>query len=350
MSDAAITVAGLVKDFRSRRAVDDVSFDVRQGELLAVLGPSGCGKTTTLRMIAGLTLPTSGMIASRGRDITRLPPHRRNFGMVFQSHALFPHMTVAQNIAYGLRMRRQTSGVDKAVSAALALVRLTDYAQSYPAQLSGGQQQRVALARATAISPDALLLDEPLSNLDLQLRTELRMEFSELRGQMDWTTIFVTHDQTEALSMADRVAVMSDGVLQQIGTPEEIYRRPRNRFVASFVGEANVLDGVVSDGVLEFDARYHVEMPRGAPRAGGAAVSVRPEAIELRPNGEQRNGWPRGTVVTALYAGATIRYLVELETGRRMVADVPAGREPVPPGALVGLTWNPDSSAYLEDG
>jgi putative spermidine/putrescine transport system ATP-binding protein len=348
--ETAISLRSVVKDFPGHRAVDNVDLDVVDGELLAVLGPSGCGKTTTLRMIAGLTLPTAGTIVSRGRDITLLPPNRRNLGMVFQSYALFPHMTVWDNIAYGLKMRRARE-IAPAVQSALELVRLDEYKSSYPRQLSGGQQQRVALARAIAISPDALLLDEPLSNLDLKLRTELRMELSELRRRMGWTTLFVTHDQTEALSMADRVAVMNGGVLQQIGTPSEIYQRPRNRFVASFVGESNILDGVAQQGHLVVDGRYRVALPTEGPSDGAAAtISVRPEAVSLQPLGEHRNGWPTGTVVTKLYGGASVRYVVELETGRRVVADLAAGLDPANPGDTVGVIWPSESSICLEEG
>jgi ABC-type Fe3+/spermidine/putrescine transport system ATPase subunit len=268
--------------------------------------------------------------------------------MVFQSYALFPHMTVWDNVAYGLRMRRRKD-IRPAVAAALALVRLEEYAESYPRQLSGGQQQRVALARAVAISPDALLLDEPLSNLDLKLRTELRMELDELRRREGWTTIFVTHDQTEALSMADQVAVMDHGVLQQLGTPTEIYQRPRNRFVASFVGESNLVEGTARDGHLEFDGRYRVALPLGAPKSGPALISVRPETITLQPASESQNGWPTGTVVTRLFGGASVRYLVELETGRRLVADVAPAGELAGPGDSVGLAWKPESSICLEE-
>ncbi len=241
---ASLDIANLVRRYGDLKAVDDVSLSVADGEFLVLLGPSGCGKTTTLRMVAGFVEPTSGTIRLGDRDITDLPPWKRNAGLVFQSYALFPHLTVNQNVAFGLEMRKKPPAeIDREVAEALRLVRLGHLGDRLPRQLSGGQQQRVALARALAIRPDILLLDEPLSNLDAKLRQDVRVEIRELQRKLGLTTVMVTHDQEEALTMADRLVVMSEGRIRQIGTQQDLYERPADRFVADFVGRSTFSKG-----------------------------------------------------------------------------------------------------------
>src|SRR3954471_23769529 len=240
---ARLDIDKLDKRYGDFYAVKDVSLSVVDGEFLVLLDPSGCGKTTTLRMVAGFIEPTAGQVRLGGGDVTLLPPWKRNTGMVFQSYALFPHLTVAQNVAFGLEMRKlPKADIGKRVEEALALVRLSGFGPPLPRQLSGGQQQRVALARALAIRPDVLLLDEPLSNLDAKLREEVRIEIRELQRQLGLTTVMVTHDQEEALTVADRLVVMADGEIRQIGTQRDLYERPADRFVAGFVGRSTFLD------------------------------------------------------------------------------------------------------------
>ncbi len=300
-----IQVASLVKEFGEQRALDDVSFSVADGELFTLLGPSGCGKSTTLMSIAGFQQPEEGTIAvgeetffDAGRKLS-VAAEQRNLGIVFQSYAVWPHMTVFQNLAFPLKVRKLRKREIRArVLEVLELVEMTPYENRYPHQLSGGQQQRVALARALVYSPSVLLLDEPFSNLDAKLRERARAWVKELQRTLGLTTIFVTHDQDEALSMSDRVAVMSAGRVQQVGTPEEVYRRPGNRFVAGFVGRVNLIDGVVAEAS---GGRVVLEVAGSGQRlslaADGAAVSdsvtvaVRPEAITIVPAGD---GSPNG--------------------------------------------------------
>jgi iron(III) transport system ATP-binding protein len=290
-----ISVDSLVKQFGKQRALDDVSFQVVQGELFTLLGPSGCGKSTTLMSIAGFQTPEEGRI-SVGGDVffdaarrTSVPAERRNLGIVFQSYAVWPHMTVFQNLAFPLKVRKTKRGAIRGrVLEVLELVEMGDYAERYPHQLSGGQQQRVALARALVYSPSVLLLDEPFSNLDAKLRERARAWVKELQGRLGLTTIFVTHDQDEALSMSDRVAVMSGGRVQQIGTPEEIYRRPSNRFVAEFVGRVNLLSGTVAAAErgrvaieLVDGRKLWVETDHTATANAPLTLAVRPEALRV---------------------------------------------------------------------
>ncbi len=303
-----LRVVDVSKHFGSTAAVDGVSFEAAAGELFFLLGPSGCGKTTLLRSVAGFAEPDSGTITLGDRDITRLPPHQRNTAMVFQSYALWPHMTVLENVAFGLRLRginrRQRN---QQAMQTLEWVQMRELASRKPNQLSGGQQQRVALARALAVDPDCLLLDEPLSNLDAKLRLEMRSEIQRIHHQTSLTILYVTHDQKEALSLADRVALMRDGKIVQVGTPREMYHRPTSRFAAGFLGEANFLDGTVRSLAAapaaeqaagqgtwaDNDRQAIVDSPLGVlsgraadstlAAAGQCQIMVRPEALQLRP-------------------------------------------------------------------
>ena len=290
---ARLELQTLSKRYGDFHAVREVSLDIADGEFLVLLGPSGCGKTTTLRMIAGFVTPSGGSIRIGGNDITALPPWKRNTGLVFQSYALFPHLTVAQNVAFGLEMRKAArDDIAARVTEALRLVRLGHLAERLPRQLSGGQQQRVALARALAIRPDVLLLDEPLSNLDAKLREEVRVEIRELQRQLGLTTVMVTHDQEEALTVADRLVVMSEGEVRQIGTQRDLYERPADRFVAGFVGRSTFIEGDVDgQGVFATSGGLRLRCDAGAVRGPAAGASARPCApgpVRRRPRGARR--------------------------------------------------------------
>jgi spermidine/putrescine transport system ATP-binding protein len=306
------------------RALDNVSIQIRENEFFTLLGPSGCGKTTLLRLIAGFELPTEGEILLEGEPVGHLPPNKRLVNTVFQSYALFPHMTVRQNIAFGLEMRGiDRSKIGPTVAEMLQLVQLTGYENRRPSQLSGGQQQRVALARALANHPKVLLLDEPLSALDLKLRQGMREELKNIQQKTGITFIFVTHDQEEALTMSDRIAVMDRGRIQQLGNPQEIYEQPINRFVADFIGDTNFIrvrvsslaDGRArcrSDSGLEFDCAT-----MGNPQAGGeVTLALRPEKIRLSK--VEAGGGVSGKVVQATYVGTDTNYVIELGDGTRL--------------------------------
>lgn len=309
-----IQIQNLTKTFGTTPVLDRVSLEIRTGELFFLLGPSGCGKTTLLRLIAGFYPPDSGEILFNGRNMNAVPPHRRNTGMVFQSYALWPHLNVAENVGYGLDVR-EVGAKEKAerVAEALSLVRMESYAGRTPNQLSGGQQQRIALARALVIRPDVLLLDEPLSNLDARLRLEMRDEIRRLHAKLGLTTVYVTHDQKEALSLASRMAVLRSGVIEQLGGPRSVYRRPCSRFVADFIGETNWTEGEVVETTSDF-VRVRTAMgelesgPREGMRSGDRVwVGLRPEAIQLGAG--PRNTVP-ATLVSTNYLGETEEYLL----------------------------------------
>ncbi|MFC7397900.1 ABC transporter ATP-binding protein [Chelatococcus sp. GCM10030263] len=348
---ADLRIENLRKTFSSFVAVEDFSLSVRRGELVTFLGPSGCGKTTTLRMIAGFVTPQSGRILFGGRDIAHLAPQHRNVGMVHQGYALFPHMTAAQNVAFGLEMRGVSKPeVARRVDEALAMVRMTDYGQRLPRQLSGGQQQRVALARAFVINPDVLLLDEPLSALDAKLREDVRRDIRKLQQTLGLTTILVTHDQEEALSTSDRIVVMHAGHIEQIGTPREIYGRPQSRFVADFMGSSNVLKGRLEDGLFVTDFGAKIMLPHGeAPAAGDVtAVAVRPEHIKVG-TGEPDSHRNRlsGRLEDLEYLGSALVLKVRVAGGQEMLVKLPeTASDPsaLPLGAMVELSWDAGST------
>jgi putative spermidine/putrescine transport system ATP-binding protein len=356
----------LAKRYGNLPVVADLTLEVRQGELVALLGPSGCGKTTTLRMIGGLIPATSGRIFVDGRDVSDLPSYKRDMGFVFQNYALFPHMTVAQNVAFGLEMR-SVGRLEAArrVDEALAMVRLGGFGHRRPRDLSGGQQQRVALARALVIRPSILLLDEPLSNLDAKLRDEMRTEIRDIQQTLSTTTVFVTHDQVEALSMCDRVAVMSRGQLVQVGTPYEIYERPETLFIAEFVGRINTFTGeLLPDGrVRVSDLLLRTSSTARPP--GPVKVMVRPHRIRLSSShGPDRHASPStgqpagdvnvttGSIVRTTYVGDLVHFTVD--TGAlRLQCEQPTAhdRHPLETGHLVTCEWSPaDTLVFQESG
>lgn len=315
----AVESENIVKRFGTVRALDGVSVAIRPGELFFLLGPSGCGKTTLLRCVAGFHAPDSGRILIGDRDVTGLPPHRRDTGMVFQSYALWPHMTLAENVAFGLEMRKvPRTEIRRRVSEALERVHLADRAKARPNQLSGGQQQRVALARALVIEPQCLLLDEPLSNLDAKLRLEMRLEIRSICKQAGLTALYVTHDQKEALSVADRLAVMRDGRIVQTGTPEEVYRMPTDRFVAGFIGEGNFIEGQVeavgSGGVRVATALGSLLAKQTVSLAAGDRVSLclRPESVRFDVPSAETPNVLRGRFLESVYLGEMAQHVIEL--------------------------------------
>jgi putative spermidine/putrescine transport system ATP-binding protein len=341
---ARLSIEHLRKVYGDFTAVDDFGIDIAEGEFLVLLGPSGCGKTTTLRMVAGFIQPSAGSITIGERDVTALPPWKRNCGLVFQSYALFPHMTVAENVAFGLEMRK-LSPAERAprVDEALRLVQLSGFDERYPRQLSGGQQQRVALARALAMEPDVLLLDEPLSNLDAKLRQEVRVEIRDLQRKLGLTTIMVTHDQEEALTMADRLVVMEKGKVRQIGTQRELYEKPADRFVAGFIGRSAFLDGAVTGGRFRSDGGLEIGCIGGA--AGPATLALRPERLVVGAEAEScANRFP-ARVEHVSYLGAQLDIDVRLTGKDRILLQLPnrQGTVEPKPGDMITIGWAEDA-------
>ena len=320
-----IAVANLGKRFGTNLVVERASFTIEEGELFTLLGPSGCGKTTLLRLIAGFYAPDAGEVRFDDRVVNTVPPHERGIGMVFQNYALWPHMTVAQNIAYGLKLRKLARHeIDKRSREVLEKVKLSGLEARYPGQISGGQQQRVALARALVLNPKILLLDEPLSNLDAKIRVQVRAEIRKLQKELGITTVYVTHDQEEALTLSDRIAVFNQGRVFQVGPPKELYERPANRFVADFIGINNLIDGTVRSVngalVVETVLGQLRAMPDARFKAGDRCVlSVRPENASL--DGKEENS-VNGKITFAAYLGNTLRYDVDLGQGTIFKADV----------------------------
>jgi spermidine/putrescine transport system ATP-binding protein len=356
-----IRLTDLSKHFREVRAVDRVSLDIRTGEFFSMLGPSGCGKTTTLRMIGGFELPTAGRVELRGRDVTMDPPDKRPVNMVFQNYALFPHLDVHDNVAFGLRRK----GVEKAetkrrVGEALELVHLGGYDKRKPNQLSGGQQQRVALARALVNRPNVLLLDEPLGALDLKLRKALQIELKRVQTEVGITFVYVTHDQEEALTMSDRIAVMQGGRVEQLGTPEELYEAPRTRFVADFIGTSNLLAGSVesiTDGRavvrLTSGERCLTMAESGVTVGRPVELSVRPEVVTLsEQNGSGPSTAPgtfSASVEQVAYLGGNVQYLVRSNGGLSITVLAPKTAQRLPVGGAVDVTWSPGDALVLAE-
>jgi len=350
---ASVELRGLTKRFGDAAVVDNVSLTVEHGRLVCLLGPSGCGKTTTLRLIAGFVEPSAGEIRVGGELVSTpartLPPERRNMSMIFQSYALWPHMTVAENVAYGLKLRKvDRETIKRKLAAILGTTHLAALADRYPGELSGGQQQRVALARALIVEPQTLLLDEPLSNLDANLREEMRFEVRRLHDEYRYTTVYVTHDQSEAMTTADLIAVMNAGKIEQAGSPEDIYERPRSEFVARFIGSSNVIKGEVLDETHLSCAGAALRCTGGKfARGGQGAVAVRQHVVRLwasKPD-SMENVMP-GTVVRQTFLGASRDYLVAVGNGTQ-VRVVASAAENISLGAPVWLYLPPDRCRVL---
>lgn len=349
---AEVEVRHLVKRYGTVTAVAGIDLAIERGQFVSILGPSGCGKTTTLRMLAGLIEPTEGSIFIRQQNVTNVPPYRRNLGMVFQDYALFPHMTTAENVAFGMRRRKSPEDqIKKRVAEVLDMVRLGGLQERFPRQLSGGQQQRVALARALAPNPTVLLLDEPLSNLDLKLRQDLRVELKQIQETLGITTIFVTHDQGEALSLSDTVAVMREGRIEQHGAPFELYEQPRNRYIASFLGDANFFSGRWNNGMVRTDDGLELVPNVGHHQPGSQlTLAVRPEKLRIEPEGVNGPNTATGVIETFIYSGSVTRYYVRVGAERQLQVDVPQLDGKVrPPGTDVSLSWDATNCVILED-
>jgi ABC-type Fe3+/spermidine/putrescine transport system ATPase subunit len=352
-----IEVRDLTKRFGGVTAVDAVSLEIEDGELFTLLGPSGCGKTTLLRLIAGFYRPDAGTIRFGTRVVNALPAHARSIGMVFQNYALWPHMTVFENVAYGLRLRRlRGEALQARVQEGLRKVNLVGLEARFPGQLSGGQQQRVALARALVLSPDLLLLDEPLSNLDAKIRVQVRAEIRKLQRELGITTVYVTHDQEEALSLSDRVAVLRDGRVLQVGASRELYERPRTRFVADFVGTNNLVPGTVREaagGSLLVDTEIGPIRARPTAAIGPGqrcVLAVRPENVTVNPPAGDENR-ASGHIALASYLGSTLRYDVETAGGLVLKTDIRDAwhHDPLPPGTAVTLGFPVSVTLALSD-
>lgn len=333
----AIQIDNVTKAYGKNIVIQGLSAEIQPGEFFTLLGPSGCGKTTLLRMIIGFNSIEGGEIRVDGKIINQIPTNRRNMGMVFQNYAVFPHMSVRDNVAYGLKTRHVPKAERyKRADEILKLVKIDDYADRMPTQLSGGQQQRVALARAIVIQPEVLLMDEPLSNLDAKLRVEMRNVIKRIQRQVGITTVYVTHDQEEALAISDRIAVMHGGVIQQIGTPKHIYQRPANEFVSSFIGLSNFVDAENENGTLDFGCGYRVPMSTLRPDAGRkVCVAVRPEEFLIRSAEEP--GIP-ATVRSSVFLGMTQHYFLTLGEEKEIEVVVPSDRSDlIPDGEKVSL-------------
>ena len=340
---SSLSLRALAKSYGPVQAVRGVNLDVREGEFLSLLGPSGCGKTTTLQMVAGFVPPTTGSIVVDGQDLTSIAPEKRDMGVVFQSYALFPHMNVAQNIGFGLEMRRVERGeLKRRVEEALAMVRLAGLEGRYPSELSGGQRQRVAIARALAIRPRVLLLDEPMSNLDAKLRGEMHVELRSLQRRLGITAVLVTHDQVEAMTMSDRIAVMTNGGIAQLGTPQEVYDRPASQFASSFLGHTNVLNGRIESRIADeatirvgpTSFRTRVAKDQVTPEI---AVFVRPERLRL---GSPDQATLQGRVSTRLFLGGSWIYEIETELGMLRITQQNTGTVQPKEGETIGVSWN----------
>ena len=348
---------GVVKEYGAVTALQPLDFEVREGEFLTLLGPSGCGKTTTLRLIAGLITPTRGKLYLGDDEVSRLPPEKRNVGMVFQDYALFPHMTIRDNIGFGL-VERGGSGKDaiaKRVGELLDLVSLPGVEERFPAQLSGGQQQRIAVARAVAFAPKVLLLDEPLGALDLKLRESMQVELRRIQQELKITTVSVTHDQTEAMTMSDRIAIMNHGVLEQVGTADEIYDRPKTKYVADFVGQINFLPGRVvgrdGDWIIVEALGSKLRARGDAATAVGRDVTfaVRPERVSFTRGADLQAGAEslQGQIASVRFVGNRNLVCVDVGAGIQMVVEVPRDATAGETGERVSVRWNPNDAIVL---
>ena len=353
MSDASrgsgtVSLTGLVKRYGTTRALDGVSLTVAPGEFFTLLGPSGCGKTTTLRSVAGFVTPDEGQVAINGTVVTGVPPHRRQVGMVFQHYALFPHRTVAQNVGFGLRMQRvEKAEIGRRVQEALALVQLPGHGGRYPSQLSGGEQQRVALARALVTRPAVLLLDEPLGALDKKLRDHMKIELKRLQREVGITTIYVTHDQEEALTMSDRIAVMHRGRVEQVATPRVLYETPATAFVAGFIGNINLLAGRAAGANAVACGGATLAATGAAPAGAAVAIALRPERVRLDPAGAMDTLLTM-TVAHVVYQGETVRYILRSDAGLELQA-LELGEVRYAAGARVRAGWAAADARMIED-
>jgi spermidine/putrescine transport system ATP-binding protein len=358
---SAIGLVGVSKRFGKHAAVDDVSLDIGDGEFFSLLGPSGCGKTTTLRMVAGFEVPDVGSIVLQGTDVTQVPANKRPVNMVFQQYALFPHMSVYDNVAFGLKVKRVPRAEHRdRVHEMLRVVSLEGLDRRRARQLSGGQQQRVALARALVNRPAALLLDEPLGALDVKLRKQMQLELKRIQSTLGTTFVYVTHDQEEALAMSDRIAVMNGGRVEQIGSPREIYEHPRTPFVADFIGSLNALDLRIDElvgqnAVMRLGESERVVVPVGAGHQPGEAlrIAVRPERVQIGPAGTPMvDGGSRleGTIAETVFLGMYTQFHVDTPVGRlvshRLADDL---ADPLEPGSRVALSWEPEQASLLGD-
>lgn len=357
MEKAMVSLVDVVKDYggQDSLAVNGVSMDVREGEFLTILGPSGCGKTTTLRMVAGFENPNNGSILIDGEVVDNIPSYKRCVNTVFQNYALFPHMSVYDNIAFGLRMKKlPETEVDENVKRAINMVRLQGYEKRMPNELSGGQKQRVAIARAVVNNPKVLLLDEPLSALDYKLRKEMQLELKHLQKELGITFIFVTHDQEEALTMSDRIAVMKEGIVEQLGTPNEIYERPRTKFVADFIGETNLFKGkVLKNEVMEafIDISLDKVPVKDCPFECGDDVylAVRPEKLKLKDRVENGLAWLKVNLKERIYTGSSMKTIVTAEDGKEIVVNEPVSEiYDFNLGSTAYVTWNPECAVVLK--
>lgn len=356
-----VKLDGVTKRFNEVVAVNDISLGVEKGEFLTLLGPSGCGKTTTLRIIAGFAKPDTGSVYIKGRNMNDIPPHKRNTGMVFQNYALFPHMNAYENVVFGLKMRKLgKEETKKRVKTAFDLVRLSGLEERYPRQMSGGQQQRIALARALVIEPDVLLFDEPLSNLDLKLRQQMRLEIKKIQRRVGITSIYVTHDQGEALIMSDRLAIMNKGIIMQLGTAKRIYEHPENLFVASFIGQINLFEGKISEinegeaAILTNDdltiyalcAEYG---DREFKPNTKVTLCVRPERISIEKTKKSGKNVFKANIGSVIYIGDSINYVIRLDNGHKVNVNKQITEKSVlhKEGETVYVKWSPENSLLM---
>ena len=356
MEDVILSLEGVHKAFGTTEALAGIDLAVRQGEFLTLLGPSGCGKTTTLRIVAGLEAPDGGRVILQGNDVTDWEPNRRNVNTVFQSYALFPHMNVARNIAYGLKIRKTPRPeIDRRVEEMLRLVQLEGFGGRMPNQLSGGQRQRVAIARAVAVNPAVLLLDEPLGALDLQLRRQMQQELKTLQKELGITFIYITHDQEEALNMSDRIGIMDAGKILQLGTPDDVYERPRTVFAARFIGQSNIFEATVTgrDAAGNLELSYGGGIVKAAGEASpGDRVTLSVRTERIRFGEEQKDGFTlAGVVKSHAYTGGTLRTILHLPDGEELtVSGMGGGSDRADVGERVQIHWKPSCAVVVERG